>query len=91
MLALLEGEPRYGYDLVVELSASGLLAGEGTMYPLLRRLRGEGLVGTAWRESPQGPPRRYYALTTSGSVALEEFRRSWRDFTDSVDAILKER
>ena len=57
VLALLEHEERYGYDLVTELSEAGLVASEGTIYPLLSRLRKDALVQTSWRESPAGPPR----------------------------------
>jgi PadR family transcriptional regulator PadR len=88
VLALLRDEERYGYDLVTELSEAGLLASEGTIYPLLSRLRKEELVRTSWRESPSGPPRRYYALTDQGRTALAEFTRSWTDFSRAVDRIL---
>ncbi|QFG68313.1 PadR family transcriptional regulator [Ornithinimicrobium pratense] len=88
VLALLRDEERYGYDLVTELSQTGLLASEGTIYPLLSRLRKEELVRTSWQESPSGPPRRYYALTDQGRAALAEFTRSWTDFRSSVDQIL---
>lgn len=88
VLALLRDEERYGYDLVTELAEAGLLASEGTIYPLLSRLRKEELVRTSWRESPTGPPRRYYALTDQGRVALAEFTRSWTDFSRAVDRIL---
>lgn len=88
VLALLQDEERYGYDLVTELSHAGLLASEGTIYPLLSRLRKEELVRTSWQESPSGPPRRYYSLTTHGRDALRDFTRSWTDFKASVDQIL---
>lgn len=88
VLALLLDEERYGYDLVTELSHAGLLASEGTIYPLLSRLRKEELVQTSWQESPSGPPRRYYSLTDQGRRALQEFARSWTDFRTSVDQIL---
>lgn len=89
VLALVNGEPRYGYDLATELSEAGLIASEGTLYPLLSRLRKEGMVETTWQESSGGPPRRYYSLTPRGSQALVDFRHSWRDFTRSVEAILE--
>ncbi len=55
--------------------AGGLIAGEGTIYPLLARLRLNGLVQTTWEESAQGPPRRYYRLTEAGDIALHGVRR----------------
>jgi PadR family transcriptional regulator, regulatory protein PadR len=91
VLALLEGEERYGYDLVTELTGAGLLASEGTMYPLLSRLRKDELVATSWRESPSGPPRRYYSLTSRGADALMGFKESWSQFKHAVDTILERR
>lgn len=88
VLALLQGRERYGYDLVTELAEAGLLASEGTIYPLLSRLRKDELVETTWQESPTGPPRRYYALTPQGARALADFRSAWAEFKNSVDDIL---
>ncbi|MGI8967782.1 MAG: PadR family transcriptional regulator, partial [Chloroflexota bacterium] len=70
-MALLAGTSRYGFELVQALSrVDGMLTSGGTIYPLLGRLRREGLVETEWRESTSGPPRRYYALTDEGTRAL---------------------
>lgn len=88
VLALLEEGERYGYDLVGQLSEAGLIASEGTVYPLLSRLRQDELVATTWRESEAGPPRRYYSLTASGAQSLQDFRSAWRTFASSVDGIL---
>ncbi len=88
VLALLADGERYGYDLVAELSAAGLVASEGTIYPLLSRLRKDDLVATTWRESESGPPRRYYSLTPAGTEALSGFRKAWGTFSRSVDRIL---
>lgn len=88
VLALLADGERYGYDLVGELAEAGLVASEGTVYPLLSRLRKEDLVTTSWRESTSGPPRRYYSLTPPGHRALIEFRLAWRDFSAAVDRIV---
>ncbi|HEY2202745.1 MAG TPA: PadR family transcriptional regulator, partial [Solirubrobacteraceae bacterium] len=64
VLALLRDSERYGVEIVRTLGeADGLVTTEGTLYPLLGRLRREGAVETSWRESPAGPPRRYYKLT----------------------------
>jgi PadR family transcriptional regulator PadR len=91
VMALLEREERYGFDLVRELGATdGLVIGEGTVYPLLSRLRRDGVVETTWRESPSGPPRRYYRLTSAGRRALKGFRDEWSRFRDTVDGILEE-
>ncbi len=89
VIALLRERPRYGFDIVRELSeADGLLTSEGTIYPLLSRLRKDGLVTTTWQESGTGPPRRYYALTSDGRTALDRFVQDWRRFRDSVDRVL---
>ena len=70
VLALLRDQPGYGFDLVRTLAeADGLITSEGTIYPLLSRLRRDGLVTTTWHESPSGPPRRYYQLTPAGRAA----------------------
>ena len=90
VLALLAGEERYGFDLVRALGeVDGMVTSEGTIYPLLGRLRRDGLVETTWRESPSGPPRRYYRLTASGRRSLEDFRREWSRFRDGVDAFVQ--
>ena len=89
LAALRDGE-RYGYELVAELGAAdGLLTSEGTIYPLLGRLRKDGAVATTWRESTSGPPRRYYSLTAAGHASLERFTGEWSRFSSAVDAILQ--
>ena len=82
MAALCDGE-RYGYELVAALGE--ILRSEGTIYPLLGRLRREDWVKTSWQESASGPPRRYYGLTDSGREALEQFKGEWVRFRDAVD------
>jgi len=88
VLALLRHDERYGFELVRELSAADLVTSEGTIYPLLSRLRKDGLVETTWRESTQGPPRRYYRLTTQGKASLEAFIDQWQQFSEAVGRIL---
>jgi len=89
VLALLRGGERYAVDLTHALSRDAVLVtSEGTVYPLLARLRREGYVTSAWRESPLGPPRRYYELTKSGKAALAAFETQWQEFRDAVDAAL---
>ena len=89
VLALLAEEERYGFDLVRALaSVDGMVTSEGTIYPLLSRLRRDGLVDSTWRESPSGPPRRYYRLTTKGRRTLDGFAVEWARFRDAVDALI---
>jgi len=90
VLALLRPGERYGFDLARQLAGRlGLVAGEGTVYPLLARLRRRGLVATTWQESTQGPPRRYYRLTEDGRAELEAFAADWARFRDAVDGVLE--
>jgi PadR family transcriptional regulator PadR len=91
VLSLLAGEQLYGFDLVRRLAAvDGMVTSEGTIYPLLSRLRREGRVSTTWAESEAGPPRRYYSLTPAGRNALRAFVAEWRRFRDAVDHLLSE-
>jgi len=89
VLALLRDGERYAFELVTTLGeADGMVTSEGTLYPLLSRLRKEGLVETTWRESSSGPPRRYYTLTAEGEATLDAFVVEWRRFSRSVDGLL---
>ena len=89
VLALLRDGPLYGFDLVRRLAqVEGMVTSEGTIYPLLSRLRRDGLVTTSWQESPSGPPRRYYDLSAAGDQALRVFLVGWASFRTSVDALL---
>lgn len=89
VLSLLKDTNLYAFDLVRRLSETdSLVISEGTIYPLLSRLRREGWVCTTWAESIEGPPRRYYSLTPTGDGALVAFAAEWRRFRDAVDALL---
>jgi PadR family transcriptional regulator, regulatory protein PadR len=89
VLALLRDRERYGFELVQTLAqVDGMVTSEGTIYPLLSRLRREQLVTTFWRESEAGPPRRYYQLTPAGGAALDDFITEWLRFRESVDKLL---
>lgn len=89
ILAMLEHDQLYGLDIARKLSDEGLLlSSEGTLYPLLARLRKAGLVKTSWQESDEGPPRRYYALTAEGRSSLAAFKRTWKPFRNAVDTAL---
>jgi PadR family transcriptional regulator, regulatory protein PadR len=90
VMALIVKTPRYAFELIEALGKTGLLTTEGTLYPLLSRLRRDGLVKTEWRESTDGPPRRYYELTAEGRRALSAFKNEWIGFRGAVDGILQE-
>ena len=90
ILAILSRGRRYGYDIVQALSGDeGLVIKEGTIYPLLNRLRNEGLVDAEWQPSPQGPKRKYYTLTESGQERLAAMRSEWRRFARDVEGLLR--
>jgi PadR family transcriptional regulator PadR len=91
VLAVLRENESYAFGIVRVLSGAGeLVTSEGTIYPLLARLRRDGLVTTTWRESDAGPPRRYYRITDAGRRALDAFSGDWARFRDAVDALLGE-
>jgi PadR family transcriptional regulator PadR len=91
MLALLTNEERYGYQIAQGLTDSaGLAVHEGTIYPLLSRLQHEGLVEARWRESPAGPPRKYYHLTPTGRQVSQAQVSTWKDITHAVNKLLEE-
>ncbi len=89
VLALLGGREMYGLELVRALAeVDGMVLSEGTLYPLLSRLRKDDLVDTTWQESAAGPPRRYYRLTAKGRRALADFSTEWRRFRDAVETLI---
>lgn len=89
VLALLELRPRFGLELVRDLSAAdGLLTSDGTVYPLLNRLRDAGLVTSEWRDNEGERARRYYSITPAGHQSLETFRTNWAQFAATVGSVL---
>ena len=85
ILQLLRREASYGYEIVTRLEALGpLAAGENTIYPLLRRLKTEGLLDTFMQESPAGPPRQYYRLTADGKRRLTALEKEWDAMVNAV-------
>ncbi|MCW2934670.1 MAG: PadR family transcriptional regulator [Actinomycetia bacterium] len=90
VLALLEVRPRFGLEVVRELDAAGgLLTSDGTVYPLLNRLRDAGLVTSQWQDQPGERARRYYFLTEYGRKHLAGFRAEWAEFTATVGGVLE--
>lgn len=89
VLALLEIRPRFGLKLVRELDAAGgLLTSDGTVYPLLNRLRDAGLVTSEWRDAEGERARRYYFITGDGRKQLAAFRVDWTEFAATVRGVL---
>ncbi|GAA1814107.1 PadR family transcriptional regulator [Agromyces neolithicus] len=81
--------PQYGYSLRQALTEHGMPIEEGTLYPLLRRLEGQGLLASEWRID-DGPPRRYYTLSPAGATAYRDLTAAWSSMTSVVAALLHE-
>ena len=77
----------YVAEILGRLAPTDFATHEGTLYPLLSRMRREGLLDYEWRESAAGPPRKYYALTRTGREQLEEFRSYWASLTALIDEL----
>jgi len=87
-LAIINQETVYGYELSLKLQNYGLKVSEGSIYPVLLRLQKEGLIKGEFKNSPNGPDRKYYFITKQGINALEEFRNNWEKIKVPVDLLL---
>jgi PadR family transcriptional regulator PadR len=87
ILSILSKNDAYATDIINELKESKLIVVEGTLYPLLTRQKNAGLLSYRWEESPQGPPRKYYALTDTGREFLKELHASWNELVNAVNSI----
>jgi PadR family transcriptional regulator PadR len=88
-LAVLARGENYGYE-IANILVSTVSMGEGTIYPLMRRMQNEGLVATRIVESSSGPARKYYSLTPQGRDTLQTHLSDWRIFSDSVNRLLED-
>ena len=79
----------YVADILRRLARTDFATREGTLYPLLSKMRSEGLLDYEWRESAAGPPRKYYRLTETGRDHLAEFRAYWASLTSLIDELGK--
>lgn len=89
ILLLLENKPQYVSDIIENLEESQMIVVEGTLYPMLTRLKNEGYLGYRWEESVQGPPRKYYELTETGRLFLNELEAAWNELVDTIFRINK--
>ena len=89
ILSILSEEDAYASDVINKLKDAKMIVVEGTLYPLLTRLKNAGLLSYRWEESTQGPPRKYYALTELGKDFLKELDVSWTELVQAVDTIGK--
>lgn len=87
VLASLESRRRYAAEIVTALREADFPVQEGTLYPLLNKMRRDGLVEHEWQESPAGPPRKYLSLTAQGHSQLAEFRGYWAALTNTLTMI----
>jgi PadR family transcriptional regulator PadR len=84
VLRVVAGEKLYVAEMLQKMAGTEFATQEGTLYPLLSRLRREGLVDYQWQESGAGPPRKYYQLTDTGRRALEELQGYWNHLNDTL-------
>lgn len=89
ILTVLSKQEAYPSEIIEELKQAKLIVVEGTLYPLLTRLKNEGLLQYNWVESVSGPPRKYYALTKEGIKFLNELKITWNELFQAVQKISK--
>jgi PadR family transcriptional regulator PadR len=87
ILAIIAKEDAYASDIIARLKESQLIVVEGTLYPLLTRLKNDGYLNYRWEESKSGPPRKYYTITEIGSRVLQELQGNWKELVGAVDNI----
>ena len=85
VLLLLKHRPSYASDIILKLKDAELLVVEGTLYPLLTRLKNDGLLSYQWQESTQGPPRKYYSLSPEGEQFLEGLDAAWSELSNTIN------
>ena len=84
ILVILDSSDAYVSDIIEQLKEAKLIVVEGTLYPLLTRLKNAGLLEYRWEESSSGPPRKYYSLSDSGRVFQKELKMTWEDLQSAV-------
>lgn len=87
ILTILSKKEAYPSDIIEDLKKAKLIVVEGTLYPLLTRLKNAGLLQYNWVESPSGPPRKYYTLTNDGKQFLTELKKTWNELQTAVQLI----
>lgn len=89
ILAILKGGEAYSSDIIDQLKEAKMIVVEGTVYPLLTRLKNSGILQYKWEESTSGPPRKYYSITNEGFKALEELEETWNLLQTAVNKLTK--
>ena len=87
ILSILNGEDKYASEILDTLKDAKMLVVEGTIYPLLTRLKNAGLLSYRWEESSSGPPRKYYGLTETGTIFLKELNTTWDELRTAVNVV----
>jgi PadR family transcriptional regulator PadR len=91
ILSILKDGEAYTSDILETLKIAKMLVVEGTVYPLLTRLKNTGLLSYRWEESTSGPPRKYYSLTETGKLFLNELNTTWSDLQTAVKKVTREK
>src|SRR5690606_21597372 len=91
ILSIISHDEIYASDILGELKKAKLLVVEGTLYPLLTRLKNNGLLSYTWKESSEGPPRKYYQITPAGTTLLNQLDHTWEDLVFAVDTVMEKR
>jgi len=91
ILSILKDGEAYTSDILETLKNAKMLVVEGTVYPLLTRLKNSGLLAYRWEESTSGPPRKYYSLTETGKLFLNELNNTWSDLQTAVKKVTREK
>lgn len=87
ILLILRKKPSYASDIISELKDAKMIVVEGTLYPLLTRLKNADLLDYRWEESSQGPPRKYYEMTPKGIAALDELENAWDEVNQVINKL----
>ncbi len=91
ILSIIAEKESYPSDIIKKLKESEMIVVEGTLYPLLTRLKNAGLLSYRWEESTGGPPRKYYALTETGKLFLKELNTTWSTLLKAVNRVTSEK
>ena len=89
ILSVLSGGENYPSEIITKMKDAKLIVVEGTLYPLLMRLKNDGLLSYRWEESTSGPPRKYYKLTPVGEQFLKELESTWNELVDAVNKTIQ--
>jgi PadR family transcriptional regulator PadR len=87
ILSILDKQEAYASSIIDALKEAGLIVVEGTLYPLLIRLKNQGSLTYRWEESPQGPPRKYYGISEDGRALLSAMDASWNDLVETINTL----